>query len=126
MTTPSLKLFDAFNAQDADLLDSIFDDDVLHAAPGTQFGAEVRGKDPLVEYFRNTVFPRFESINFQADNVFRDEPSATDIIEWHGSFETKAGRHFDSRGVFVICHDGSRITNMREYFDTEKTRAAFA
>ena len=119
-------LFEHFNARDAAKIGDLLALDVQHFAPGSQFGADLEGRASLVQYFAETVFPKFRKIEFRPWKIYRLPDEGTEIVEWRGEFLTRDGVTFQSRGVFVLEHDGRHIHRMREYFDTEKTRGAFA
>lgn len=63
MNSLAVALFEHFNARDAEGLGNLLSADVQHFAPGTQFGADLEGRDALVQYFDETVFPKFRSID---------------------------------------------------------------
>ena len=126
MKSLAAALFENFNAQDAQKIGSLLSADVQHLAPGSEFGVELEGRDALVRYFAESVFPKFRKIEFKPWKVCVIPESGIEFVEWKGQFLTKAGVAFASRGVFVLEHDGRQIHRMREYFDTEKTRGAFA
>jgi len=125
MNGMAIHLFEYFNARDADGLGDLLSADVKHLAPGSEFGVDVEGREALVRYFAENVFPKFRNIEFKPWKIYHVKEAGTEIVEWRGQFVTKDGVTFQSRGVFVLEHDGSQIFRMREYFDTEKTRAAF-
>lgn len=122
----AVALFKRFNARDALTLGDLLSPSVQHLAPGSAFGVDVEGRESLVRYFAETVFPKFRKIEFKPWKIYRVSGENTEIVEWEGQFLTRDGVEFQSRGVFVLEHDGQQIHRMREYFDTEKTRGAFA
>jgi ketosteroid isomerase-like protein len=118
------RLFARFNALDASGLADLFDENVTHTAPGSQFGAEITGRTALVAYFRDKVLASFQSLGFVVDRVYFDSQSQVELAEWHGDMLTRRGVPFSSRGIFVLELSNGRILHMREYFDTEKSKAA--
>lgn len=119
-------LFERFNARDAEGLGGLLAENVEHLAPGSEFGVDLKGRESLVRYFAERVFPKFRKIEFKPWKIYSLPEEGMEIVEWQGQFLTKDGVAFQSRGVFVLEHDGRQIFRMREYFDTEKTRGAFA
>lgn len=120
------RLIECFNGRNAAGLGEIVADDVTHTAPGSQFGAELKGRRALIQYFGDRVFPKFTTIQFVSDTWFRDPATGIEIAEWHGSFLTQAGVTYVNRGVFVLETAAGRISSMREYFDTERTKQAMS
>jgi ketosteroid isomerase-like protein len=117
-------LIECFNQGNADNLASILTADVKHSAAGTAFNAEIEGRDVFLDYIRDDVLAKFNSINFDAYNISEDREKNTVTAEWRGEFNLKNGKSFSSKGVFVVDIKDGKIDWVRDYFDTEKTKQA--
>lgn len=122
----ALRLIECFSRTDIRGIDRLISDSVKHTAGGADFSTDLQGRAAYLEYMGERLFPRFRSLHFEAYNVIEDVSTGTVVVEWRGSFVTSAGKPYTNRGAFVIeCHDG-RISWVRDYFDTLKTKEAMS
>lgn len=120
------ELIDRFNALDAHGLGALLTEQATHTAPGSKFGADIAGREALVAYFRDRVFPNFQSIRFVIERCYFDAAANVELAEWHGDFLTRAGVPYSNRGALVLELEDGRIARMREYFDTERSKQAMS
>jgi ketosteroid isomerase-like protein len=116
-------MVDCYNAMDANGLRPLLHEQAKHSAPGSDFGADIVGRDKIVEYFRSNVFPAFHEVRFEIVHLYEDERQSAVTVEWRSHLKPKTGKNYSNTGVFVVELTQGKITWVREYFDTEKSHA---
>ena len=110
-----------YNSMDADGLRDLLHKDAKHTAPGSDFGAEKKGSETIITYFKEDVFPSFNQVRFDADHIYEDVERSAVVVEWTSHLWPKTGKNYSNNGVFVIEIQDGKIHWVREYFDTEKS-----
>jgi len=114
-------MVDCYSSMSADELAPILHPQAKHTAPGSDFGADLEGKEKIVEYFKSNVFPSFEKVRFEIVNYYEDSGKSVAIVEWRSHLWPKTGKEYQNTGVFVIEVRDGKVYWVREYFDTEKS-----
>ena len=114
------KMVDCYKRMDADGLVPLLHDEAKHTAPGSDFGADMVGRDKIIGYFRQNVFPSFHKVDFEVVHLWEDRERSAVITEWRSHLWPKTGKEYGNTGVFVVEIKDGRIYWVREYFDTEK------
>ncbi len=109
-----------YSEMDAAGLGPLLHVEAKHTAPGSDFGTDIEGREKIVEYFRENVFPSFDRVGFDIVFLWEDRDRSAVIVEWRSHLWPKTGKNYSNSGVFVIEMKGGLIYWVREYFDTEK------
>ena len=115
------KLVQQLSSLDADggLADILHEDAVL-VTPGSTFAASKKSRAEILDYFRNKVFPKFRRVTFTPSDIFVDAGKSVAVIEWDSELEPANGNSYKNNGVWVVHVGDGQITQVKEYFDTEK------
>jgi len=114
------EMVDCYCHMDADRLHTLLHPEAKHTAPGSDFGTDMVGSNKIVDYFRQSVFPSFNKVNFETVYLWHDEPHSVVIVEWRSHLWPKTGKNYSNTGAFVVEIKDGKIYWVREYFDTEK------
>src|SRR5205814_1376345 len=117
------RMLDCYCRMDGDGIKRVLHPEAKHTAPGSDFGADMVGRDTIIAYFHNNVFPSFERVNFESVYMWEDETKSAIIVEWRSHLWPKTGKNYSNSGVFVIEIRDGLVYWVREYFDTEKAHA---
>ena len=120
------KMVECYSRMDGDGIGAVLHPDARHTAPGSDFGADMEGRDTIVTYFRNNVFPSFERVRFDIVFLWEDQARSCVTVEWRSHLWPKTGRNYSNTGAFVIEIRDGLVYWVREYFDTEKAHAHVA
>jgi hypothetical protein len=74
-------LIDCFNKLNAQGIAALVTEEVKHSAAGTAFNAEIEGRDEFMDYIRNDLLAKFNSIQFDPYNIFEDRETNTVTAE---------------------------------------------
>lgn len=117
----SEKVFNFINEKKWDEVIDFFDDDASLIFPGTSpLGGVHRGKEAIKKYFRRMNIAVFD-IRFDIKNISESEEIA--FIEWENHGRTRRGKEYNNNGVTVIKIKNGKISELRDYLDTEKILA---
>lgn len=114
------KLMECYRNMDAVSMGPLLHPDAKHTAPGSDFGADMTGRQTIADYFRNNVFPSFTKVDFEIVHLWEDGDRNVVVVEWRSHLWPKTGKNYSNTGVFVIEFRDGQIYWVREYFDTEK------
>ncbi len=114
------RMLECYNQMNADGLEGVLHPEVRHSAPGSDFGADLVGRNTIVDYFRQNVFPAFNKVRFETVHLWQDRTRPVFVIEWRSHLWPKSGKNYSNTGVFVIEMKDNKVFCVREYFDTEK------
>jgi ketosteroid isomerase-like protein len=114
------RMMDCYNRLDGDGLTHILHGEAKHTAPGSDFGTDMVGRQKIVDYFKQNVFPSFDRVNFEVVFLWEDREHSVVIVEWRSHLWPKTGKNYSNTGAFVIEIRDGRVYWVREYFDTEK------
>ena len=114
------RMMEAYSRMDGDGIRAVLHPDARHTAPGSDFGADMQGRDTIVTYFRNDVFPSFERVRFDTVFLWEDRERSTVVVEWRSHLSPKTGKVYSNTGAFVIEIKDGQVYWVREYFDTQK------
>ena len=114
------KLMLCYRTMDADAMGPLLHADAKHTAPGSDFGADMTGRQTITDYFRKNVFTSFSKVDFEVVHLWEDRDHNIVVVEWRSHLWPKTGKNYSNTGVFVIEFQDGLIFWVREYFDTEK------
>lgn len=109
-----------YSTMDADRLQPLLHDEAKHTAPGSDFGADLVGGSAIINYFKQSVFPSFHRVSFEAVFLWEDPKKDVVVVEWRSHLWPKTGKDYSNTGVFVVEIKDRKVYWVREYFDTEK------
>ncbi|MFN7931404.1 MAG: nuclear transport factor 2 family protein [Blastocatellia bacterium] len=113
------RMVEIFNSNVFYDLAEVLAEDARHTCPGSDFGAELQGRQAIIDYFQQGVITAFDKVSFDIVNLYEDASQSTVIIEWRSHIFPKSGKNYSNTGAFfIVCKDG-KIVWVREYFDTE-------
>jgi len=115
------KMVDCYCRMDADGLAPLLHPESRHTAPGSDFGADLVGREKIVDYFKTKVLPSFDKVDFDAVFLWEDRDKPVVIVEWRSHLWPKTGKEYTNTGAWVIEIRGGMVYWVREYFDTEKS-----
>jgi ketosteroid isomerase-like protein len=113
-------LMHCYRTMDAGAMAPLLHEQAKHTAPGSDFGADMTGRTAISDYFRTSVFPSFEKVDFEVVHLWEDAARNVVVVEWRSHLWPKTGRNYSNTGAFVIEFRDGQIYWVREYFDTEK------
>lgn len=109
-----LETYQKLNADNLELLESIYSTDVHFIDPAH----EITGLEKLTHYFLN-LYRNISSISFSFDHSSRDEREG--YVQWHMSFthpKLNSGREVTIAGVsFLRFNNEGKVYYHRDYFD---------
>jgi ketosteroid isomerase-like protein len=114
------RLMHCYRAMDADTMGPLLHSEAKHTAPGSDFGADMTGRQTISDYFRNNVFTSFTKVDFEVVHLWEDAEHDVVVVEWRSHLWPKSGKNYSNTGVFVMEFRDGLIYWVREYFDTEK------
>jgi ketosteroid isomerase-like protein len=114
------KLLKCYRTMDADTMAPLLHADAKHTAPGSDFGADMTGRNTIADYFRKNVFTSFDKVDFEIVHLWEDRDKNVVVVEWRSHLWPKTGKNYSNTGAFVIEMRDGQIYWVREYFDTEK------
>ena len=114
------KLMHCYRAMDAEAMGPLLHAEAKHTAPGSDFGADMTGRETISDYFRNNVFSSFNKVDFETVHLWEDREHNVVVVEWRSHLWPKTGKNYSNTGAFVIEFRDGLIYWVREYFDTEK------
>jgi ketosteroid isomerase-like protein len=114
------RMMRCYSEMDADGLGPLLHGGAKHTAPGSDFGTDLEGREKIVQYFRDNVFPSFDRVGFDTVFLWEDRERSVIVVEWRSHLWPKTGKNYSNTGVFVIELRDGLISWVREYFDTEK------
>ncbi len=114
------KIVDCYCRMDADALAPLLHPEAKHTAPGSDFGADMQGRQKIADYFRQNVFPAFNTVRFEIVYLWEDRDHNCVVVEWRSHLAPKSGKNYSNTGAFVIELRDGQAYWVREYFDTEK------
>lgn len=114
------KLMHCYRAMDAEAMGPLLHAEAKHTAPGSDFGADMTGRQTISNYFLNNVFPSFSKVDFEVVHLWEDREHNVVVVEWRSHLWPKTGKNYSNTGAFVIEFRDGLIYWVREYFDTEK------
>jgi ketosteroid isomerase-like protein len=114
------KLMHCYRSMDAEAMAPLLHVEAKHTAPGSDFGADMTGRQTISDYFRNNVFTSFTKVDFEVVHLWEDREHNVVVLEWRSHLSPKTGKNYSNTGAFVIEFRDGQIYWVREYFDTEK------
>ena len=114
------KLMHCYRTMDAEAIAPLLHADAKHTAPGSDFGADMTGRQTIANYFKNNVFTSFTKVDFEVVHLWEDRDHNVVVVEWRSHLWPKTGKNYSNTGAFVIEFLDGQISWVREYFDTEK------
>lgn len=114
------RMVGCYSSMDGDGLGPLLHAESKHTAPGSDFGTDLEGRDKIVSYFKQNVFPSFDKVQFDVVHLWEDAPNSVVVVEWRSHLWPKTGKNYSNTGAFVIELRDNLIYWVREYFDTEK------
>jgi ketosteroid isomerase-like protein len=84
-----------------------------------------RGRDRVINGFLATAFAHLDpdrEIGIKVTNIFADGEQV--LVEWDSWATGKTGRPYDQRNIGVFIVRNGKITEMREYADTQNWERA--
>ena len=114
------KLMHCYRTMDAEAIAPLLHADAKHTAPGSDFGADMTGRQTIADYFKNNVFTSFTKVDFEVVHLWEDRDHNVVVVEWRSHLWPKTGKNYSNTGAFVIEFLDGQISWVREYFDTEK------
>jgi len=114
------KMMHCYRTMDADALAPLLHAEAKHTAPGSDFGADMTGRQTIADYFRKNVFTSFNKVDFDVVHLWEDREKNVVVVEWRSHLWPKTGKNYSNTGAFVIEVRDGHIYWVREYFDTEK------
>lgn len=114
------RMVDAYCRMDGEGIGAVLHPNARHTAPGSDFGADMEGRDTIVAYFRTNVFPAFERVRFDVVFLWEDRERSGVVVEWRSHLWPKSGKNYSNTGAFVIEIKDGQVYWVREYFDTQK------
>jgi len=115
------KMVDCYRRMDVDALASLLHPESRHTAPGSDFGADLVGREKILGYFKAQVMPSFHKVDFEVVFTWEDRDKPVVIVEWRSHLWPKTGKEYRNTGAWVIEIKDGMVYWVREYFDTEKS-----
>lgn len=116
------RLVDSYNAMDTDEMHSVLHPEATHSDPLTEEGANLNGREAIIQYMGGKIFPKFTSVEFDLVHVYEDQENPVVIAEWTNRLRTRTGVEYENKGVFVVEIKDERVFMVREYYDTYKAQ----
>src|SRR5687767_14270967 len=86
------RMMEFYSQMDGDGIRSVLHPEARHTAPGSDFGADMQGRDTIVAYFRNDVFPSFERVRFDVVFLWEVRERSAVVVEWRSHLSPKTGK----------------------------------
>jgi ketosteroid isomerase-like protein len=109
--------FDAFSEGDFDRMAQYYHDDIILTFPGKVMGGRYRGKQTLLEMFRNVQEMFNGTLRFKC--TWATVVGNRGIVQWFTQGFPKQGGHYKNRGVVIWTFAGDKIIDFQDYIDTD-------
>lgn len=120
------RYFDALGAGDPEALKACFNRDAVWIAPGRLPNSGVwRGATAIVEEFFPIAAARMKPGSFATNLLSLTFGEANVVVEWEATAETVDGRKYENRYIANFLVEDARISEVREYFDTQRGEDLF-
>lgn len=93
------------------------DDEAILGLPFAGKGMVVKGRKPVLNFFRKSMSASIESIQYRMDHAYLGRDADSVVMEITTQGRTKAGRDYTNRLVAVFEFRNGKILLFREYFN---------